>query len=167
MRTKELAALALLLAIGLTLAPSASAALEQPITDFKRSDLLKGDALFKFDGRTGARYRFSPATHSRFGGGLLLVDTVDGIIVQETIVLPLPNSPRDRQMLEAMMKLYLKDTGLKKDDAAAVLAAFEEGIQGGKSQEKVLGTLFGHKYQLNVFTNPGLRSILVMVGLQQ
>jgi hypothetical protein len=164
---KVLAAFAALCFVGVTLSPPASAALEEPITDFKHSELIKGNALFKFDGRTGARYRFSAATHSKFGGGLLLIDTVDGIVVQETIVLPLPNGPRDRQMLEGMMKLYLKDTGLKKDDSAAVLAAFEEGIQAGKSQEKVLGSLFGHKYQLNVFTNPGLRSILIMVGLQQ
>lgn len=166
---RKLAALAALTAALLAAAPAppAQARLEDPITAFKTSPLVKGDTLFKFDGRIGARYRFSGATHCSFGNGLLLVDTVDGVIVQETIVLPLPNNPRERQMMEAIMGLYIKDLGIEKADGDSVMAAFEEGIQAGKSQEKKLGGLVLHKYELNVFTNPSLHSILVMVGLDQ
>lgn len=154
-------------AVWLAAAPPAAAKLEEPITQFKTSALVKGDSMFKFDGRIGARYRFSGATHCIFGDGLLLLDTVDGVIVQETVVLPLPTTPRERQLMETIMKTYIDDTGLSQDDGKVVMAAFEDGIQAGKSQQKDLGNPLWRKYQLNVYTNPSLRSILVMVGLKQ
>lgn len=156
----------LALAVWGAIAPPAHAQLEESITDFKRSELIKGDTLFKFDGRVGARYHFSGATHCMFGNGLFFLDTVDGYVVQEEIVLPLPGTPRERALIESVMQLFLKDVGLGKDDNTKIWAAFEEGIQAGKTQEVPLGGFF-QKHQANVFSNPSLHSILVIVGLKQ
>ena len=157
------------LALWLFLAAPAAARLDDTMLDFKRSPLIKGDTLFKFDGRIGARYRFSGATHCEFGNGLLFLDTEDGTIVQETVVLPLPNNPRDRVRIERVVMMFLKDCDLEKADLDTVYAAFQDGIQAGKSLKKDLGGInpLKRKYEMNVYTNPALRSILVEVALKR
>jgi hypothetical protein len=151
------------------LASPAQAKLDETILEFQRSPLIKGDRLFKFDGRIGARYRFSGATRCKFGNGLMFIDTEDGRIVQQTIVLPLPNTPRERQTIEAVAKLFLEDTGLAKEYTDVVWANFQEGIMAGKSQQKTLGPLnpLATHYDTNVYTNPSLHSIMIVVGLDK
>jgi hypothetical protein len=104
-----------------------------------------------------------------FGNGLLYLDTEDGTIVCETVVLPLPNHPRERLRLEKVVQMFLKETGVEKEDADQVYAAFEDGIQAGKSLKKDLGGLnpLKRKYEFNVYTNPALRSILIQVAIKQ
>jgi hypothetical protein len=161
-------ALAALLA-WLSLAAPAAAKLDDTILSFKTSPLIKGDTLFKFDGRIGARYRFSGATRCIVGNALMYLDTEDGTIVCETIVLPLPNNPRERVRIEDVCKLFLKETGLEKADTDQVWLAFVDGINAGKSLKQDLGGLnpLKRKYEFNVYTNPALRSILVQVALKQ
>ncbi|MDB5098326.1 MAG: hypothetical protein JWM80_2747 [Cyanobacteria bacterium RYN_339] len=161
--------LLLILVLWAALAAPAAAKLDDTVLTFKQSALIKGDTLFKYDGRVGARYRFSGATRCMFGNGLLYLDTQDGTIVQETVILPLPNHPRERARLEKVVQMFLKETGLEKEDADQVYAAFEDGIQAGKSSKKDLGGFnpLKRKYEYNVYCNPALRSVLVQVALKQ
>src|SRR5690242_5846956 len=61
-------------AIALALPAPAEAKLGDSIERFSQSKLLQGDRLFRFEGRVGARYRFTGARHCAFGQGILAVD---------------------------------------------------------------------------------------------
>lgn len=157
-------ALALALAAVLAVAAPAEAKLGETFLNFKRSELIHGETLFRFEGRIGARYRFGPAARCIFGTGMLLVDTQDGIIVQQTIILPLPRNKRDMKRIDGIAMLFLHDCGLVPKDAEEAMAAFRETYETAKNVEKPLGV--DKKLNLNTFTNLQLGHILLAVGLK-
>jgi hypothetical protein len=153
-----------ILAVGMLLAAPAEAKLGDKIEAFQGSKLIQGDELFHFEGRVGARYRFTGARHCRFGQGLLAVDVDHQRIVQQIVVLPLPNNGREERTIREVAQLFLQDAGLKLPDAErrAVMESFVSCMLSGKRIERDLGK----DYHLRIACQPQLASIMMAVGLK-
>ena len=163
MIARALALLAAPLALALA-APPAEARLGESFLRFKGSALIQGDTLFRYEGRVGARFRFGPAPRCQVGTAMLLLDTQDGIVVQQTIILPLPRYTKDQRRVDAIATLFLEDAGLGKKDVDEALAAFRETYSTAKNVEKAMGP--EKKINLNTFTNLQLGHILLAVGIK-
>jgi hypothetical protein len=153
-----------ILAVGMLLAAPAEAKLGDKIEAFQGSKLIQGDQLFHFEGRVGARYRFTGASRCRFGQGLLAVDVDHQRIVQQIVVLPLPTNGREERTIREVAQLFLQDAGLKLPDAErqAVMEAFVSCMLNGKRVERDLGK----DYHLRIACQPQLASIMMAVGLK-
>ena len=163
MTTRGLACLSVAL-LAAFLAPPAEARLGESFLRFKNSALIRGDTLFRYEGRVGARFRFGPAPRCQVGAAMLLLDTQDGIVVQQTIILPLPRYTRDQRRVDAIAILFLEDAGLEKKDVEEAMAAFRDTYATAKNVEKQFGP--EKKLNLNTFTNPQLGHILLAVGIK-
>lgn len=163
MRPRLLAAL-LAAASTLLVAPPAEARLGESFLRFKNSSLIRGDTLFRYEGRVGARFRFGPAPRCQVGTAMLLLDTQDGIVVQQTIILPLPRGTRDQRRIDGIAVMFLQDAGLGKADVEEAMTAFRDTYATAKNVEKAFGP--EKKLNLNTFTNPQLGHILLAVGIK-
>ena len=154
----------LLLSAGLVAAPPAEARWGAPIERFERSALIAGDRLFRYEGRVGARYRFSGARRCTFGNGLLAVDVEHQRIVQMTLVLPLPQTPREEVTLRGVVNLFVAELGLDlpPEEVASVRSAFLETLKTARRIERPLGK----GYELRTYCQPQLGSIMMVVGLK-
>lgn len=162
MRPAAFLALAATLLSGL--AAPAEARLGESFLRFKSSALIQGETLFRYEGRVGARFKFGPAPRCQVGTGMLLLDTQDGIVVQQTIILPLPRTTRDQRKIDAIAILFLEDAGLGKKEIEEAMTAFRDTYGTAKSVEKQLGP--DKKLNLNTFTNPQLGHILLAIGIK-
>lgn len=162
MRPAVVAWLVTLLVAGVQ--PPAEARLGESFLRFRSSALIQGEALFRYEGRIGARFKFGPAPRCQVGTAMLLLDTQDGIVVQQTIILPLPRGTRDQRKIDAIAVLFLEDAGLGKKDVEEAMTAFRETYGTAKNVEKQFGP--DKKLNLNTFTNPQLGHILLAVGLK-
>lgn len=153
-----------LLAVGLLVAAPAEAKLGDKIEAFQGSKLIQGDQLFHFEGRVGARYRFSGARRCRFGQGLLAVDVDNQRIVQQVLVLPLPTNGREERTIREVAQLFIEDAGLQlpAKERQAVMASFIEAMLSGKRVERELG----QQYNLRITCQPQLASIMMAIGLK-
>lgn len=151
-------------AVALGAAAPAEARLGESFLRFRNSALIQGETLFRYEGRVGARFKFGPAPRCRFGTGMLLLDTQDGIVVQQTIILPLPRTTRDQRQIDGLAVLFLEDAGLGKKDVDEAMVAFRETYSTAKPVERALGP--EKKLNLNTFTNPQLGHILLAVGIK-
>lgn len=150
-------------AIALALPAPAEAKLGDSIERFSQSKLLQGDRLFRFEGRVGARYRFTGARHCAFGQGILAVDVDNQRIVQQILVLPLPANRREESAIREVAGLFIDDLGLDlpPKELRGVMDAFNEGLQGAKLIERPVG-----KYELRVMCQPQLGSVMMRVALK-
>src|SRR4051812_29571030 len=73
-------------------APPAAALLGGDPYHVAHSPLMQGASYFRYEGRVGSRYYFGGATYCAFGNGLMAFDVINGKVVQQTLVLPVPNS---------------------------------------------------------------------------
>lgn len=149
----------------------AHAVLGETFLRFKNSQLLHGETMFRFEGRVGARYRFGPALRSTVGTSMFMLDTQDGIIVQQTIVLHFPRNKRDVKRVEALADLFLADAGLKPKEREEALMTFRTAYEMGKSYEtaknpELKPLSFEDRLNLNVFTSLSLGHILLAIGLK-
>jgi hypothetical protein len=163
MMIRAASAAAVLLA-AITSAAPAEARLGESFLRFRQSALIQGDTLFRFEGRVGARFRFGPAPRCRVGSGMLLLDTQDGIVVQQTIILPLPRHSSDQRRIDGIAVMFLEDAGLGKKEVEEAMTAFRDTYSTAKPVEKQLGP--EKKLNLNTFTNPQLGHILLAVGIK-
>lgn len=141
-------------------AEAAEAILGKAVTEFTHSPLLS-DACFRFEGRSGARYRFGPARMARFGPGLLALDVADGFVVQELLVLPLPlNRHMSRENLR-VQKLFLSQGGFPSKDMALAEATIQAALDRGLPQEAALGG----RHRILVRVDLALKSYLTALQL--
>lgn len=146
-----------------TAAP-AEARLGDSFIRFRGSALIAGDTLFRYEGRIGSRFRFGPAPRCRIGTALLMIDCVDGMIVQQTIILPLPHVTRDMVRMDEIATLFLEDAGLGKVEMSEAIAAFRESYTTAKPIERTIGP--DKRLNLNSFTSPQLAHVLLAVGIK-
>lgn len=140
----------------------AEARLGTSIVNFERSELLRGDRLFRFEGRIGARFRFGPARRNTLGNPLLYVDTQDGRIVQELLILNFPRQTRDRRTAEQLLKLFWLDVGLSDEGIAQAERAWEKTLATGQSFQQPVGS--EQAFVLDIHLSTALARILVAVG---
>jgi len=152
-----------LMLITTLLAPaSAEARLGDRYTRFERSALIQGDDLFRYEGRVGARFRFGPARSNVLGNPLLYVDTQDGFIVQQILVLNFPRRKSDLRRAEKLLALFWQDVGLRSADTERAWQGWRETLSTGKAAQKPLGP--EDAWTLDVFVSTELARVLVAVG---
>ena len=167
----RLAALALSLLVVLAPAP-AEAKLGETFLRFKYSELIRGnEGLYRFEGRVGARYRFGPTRRNDFASSVFILDTQDGIIVQQTLILPYPRNKQDVRRVEGLAGLFLRDAGLDEKHLKEALQAFRLAYEAGKNYETGKDSqqpklTFEEKLNLNVITGVQLGHILLAIGLK-
>lgn len=164
MRSRALTACALLAWLVAFPPAVAEARLGDSYLQFERSALLQGDALFRYEGRIGARFRFGPARSNTLGNPLLYVDTQDGLIVQQLLVLNFPRQKRDVRRAEQVLALFWQDVGLRPADAELAWQAWRETLGTGKAAQKAFGP--DESWTLEIHVNTELARVLVAVGLK-
>lgn len=140
----------------------AEARLGQSITTFRHSKLLDGDTLFRYEGVIGARYRFGGASRCRFGTGLLYIDTLNGTIVQQVLVLTVPSNRREERTLQDVARLFLEDAGLERRELRVGLDALEETLATAQAVHRVVRD----DVEVNARLEPRLNSVMLIVGLK-
>jgi hypothetical protein len=146
------------------LASPAEAKLGAPIASFTGSKLIQGDRLFHFEGRTGARYRFTGARRCKFGQGMLVVDVINQHIVQQVVVLPLPTTGKEEDVIREVAGMFVDDLALDVSDKekAEVLDAFVDVMLNAKPISRPVGK----HYELRVSCQPRLNTVMMAVGLK-
>lgn len=154
--------IAIALGLSALVAPPAEARLGAKVEAIRQSGLVQGERMFAFEGRIGMRYRFAGGRHCLFGNGLLLLDTWDdGLVVQQTLVLPLPEGPGQERMLRHVAKLFVQEAGLPAAHRAQVLDAFERTFKTAKREEKKLDDA----YEFRTYCDPRLNGVMLVIGL--
>jgi hypothetical protein len=143
-------------------AQPAVAKLGDPIESTLKSPLLQGDRLFHFEGRYGSQYRFSGADACEFGQGLYVLDTDNGTVVRESLVMPLPASSRDEKILLKVAGMFLKEAGLDQDLGKQGQEALWHTYQTSKSFDGAVGP-----YWLRSVCDPSLDQLLLSVRLNK
>ncbi|GEM_PF-6950895 len=147
----------------LSVAPKpAWAELGNTFLQFRHSPLIAGNELFRFEGRTGARFRFGAASRCPFGTAVLYLDTVDGTVVQQTLLLPLPRDLRQARLVEHIAGLFLQDSGLGAANQEKALQALRACYEGGRRTQ----TTLGERVLLLVACDPGAAHLMIVVGLK-
>ena len=129
---------------------------------FRNSPLIAGDELFRFEGLTGARFRFGAASRCPFGTAVLYLDTVDGTVVQQTLLLPLPRDLRQARLVEHIAGLFLQDSGLGTTNQEKALQALRACYEGGRRTQ----TTLGERVLLLVACDPSVAHLMIVVGLK-
>lgn len=156
-------ALGALLALAVLAAPRvADARLGDSYLQFERSSLIQGDHLFRYEGRIGARFRFGPARSNTLGNPLLYVDTQDGRIVQQLLVLNFPRQKRELRRTEKLLSIFWRDVGLGLTDTTRAWQVWRETLDTGKAAQKALGP--DGSWSLDVHVSTELARVLVAVG---
>ena len=144
------------------LARPAHAMLGGEVEHVMTSPLLQGEHYFRFEGRTGSRYYFGGATYCSFGNGLMAYDVVNGQVVQQSLVLPLPNSASDERALATIARLFVEEAGLAGDDENRAVAAFLDTWTAGKAVDKPIAK----HIQLRTFAKPEFASVMLVLTYQ-
>ena len=146
----------------LAIASPAWARLGDSIASFKNSRLL-GETKFRFDGRTGSSWQFCGATYCEFGQGLLDVDTANGgVIVQESLVMALPEDDKDERELLKITKLFLVDTGIHAPARRKALDAFTKVYETGQP----VGMSLTDSVEMHARCDVNLGDVLLVIGLK-
>ncbi|MEB3197346.1 MAG: hypothetical protein VKP62_09095 [Candidatus Sericytochromatia bacterium] len=149
--------------LGLVSTP-AEARLGDAYPRFASSHLVAGNRLFRYEGRVGARFRFGPGRENTLGNPLMYIDTQDGVIVQQVLILPLPRRSREEGRLASMTKLFLEDAGLEDKDLEQALGAFKALLSNGKTVQRALGP--SDRLMLDLFANPQSGHALIAIGFK-
>lgn len=127
------------LALGVGAAEPAQARLGGTPDQLANSPLLEGDALFRFEGRVGSRYRFAGARNCRFGSGLFVADVWGRRIVQEILVLPRPVGPLEERRARDVVRRLFETAGIERHEWDGLYAAYDAAVHEAKRAERKIG----------------------------
>ena len=147
---------------GLAAGP-AEARLGERVDAFRHSPLLD-EKYFEFDGVVGARYRFSGGKRCTFGDGMLALDTINGTVVQQVLVMPYPENRRAERKLQEVARMFLREAGLDEEARKVALETLVMTYQTAKPGDQKVGK--EKQFEVRTYCKPALRGIMLVVAMK-
>lgn len=147
---------------GIAVGP-ADARLGERVDAFKHS-ALNNEKYFEFEGVVGARYRFSGGKRCKFGDGLLALDTINGTVVQQVLVMPYPETYRMERQLHEVAGMFLREAGLDEESRKVAIETLVKTYQTAKPGDQKVGK--EKQFEVRTYCKPALRGIMLVVAMK-
>lgn len=146
------------------LAPEpADARLGARVDAIKHSPLID-ERYFEFEGVVGARYLFSGGRRCKFGDGMVALDTINGTVVQQVLVMPYPETWRAERQVHEVAEMFLREAGLDGESRKVAMEALVKTYQTAKPGEHKVGK--DQAFEVRTYCKPALRGIMLVVSMK-